>query len=401
MERKEVDMNKVTPMMRQYLEIKEQNEDLIIFFRLGDFYEMFFEDAIKVSHELELTLTGKNAGLDERIPMCGIPHHAATGYIDRLIEKGYKIGICEQLEDPKNAKGIVKRDIIQIISSGTVMNGDTLKSDDFNFIANVCDFNHAFGISYADISTGEIYAMLLEHNPSKLVSEIINLGIKEVVITSKVDKSIYSILKNQFHLTITITDETTDNYKNVYEELADIRYIETIKHLLAYIENNQKRNLDHLQKAIIRENKDYLKMDVHSKRNLELVETIRLKQRNYSLLWLLDKTKTAMGARLLKSYILAPLVDKKAIEKRYDLVETLLKEFIVKSDLETYLMEVYDLERLSGKIAFGNANARDMLQLKNSLMVLPQISECLKKLSYPKKLETLEELYKLLENSIH
>ncbi len=401
MERKEVDMNKVTPMMRQYLEIKEQNEDLIIFFRLGDFYEMFFEDAIKVSHELELTLTGKNAGLDERIPMCGIPHHAATGYIDRLIEKGYKIGICEQLEDPKNAKGIVKRDIIQIISSGTVMNGDTLKSDDFNFIANVCDFNHAFGISYADISTGEIYAMLLEHNPSKLVSEIINLGIKEVVITSKVDKSIYSILKNQFHLTITITDETTDNYKNVYEELADIRYIETIKHLLAYIENNQKRNLDHLQKAIIRENKDYLKMDVHSKRNLELVETIRLKQRNYSLLWLLDKTKTAMGARLLKSYILAPLVDKKAIEKRYDLVETLLKEFIVKSDLETYLMEVYDLERLSGKIAFGNANARDMLQLKNSLMVLPQISECLKKLSYPKKLETLEELYKLLENSIY
>ena len=401
MERKEVDMNKVTPMMRQYLEIKEQNEDLIIFFRLGDFYEMFFEDAIKVSHELELTLTGKNAGLDERIPMCGIPHHAATGYIDRLIEKGYKIGVCEQLEDPKNAKGIVKRDIIQIISSGTVMNGDTLKSDDFNFIANVCDFNHAFGISYADISTGEIYAMLLEHNPSKLVSEIINLGIKEVVITSKVDKSIYSILKNQFHLTITITDETTKNYKNVYEELADIRYIETIKHLLAYIENNQKRNLDHLQKAIIRENKDYLKMDVHSKRNLELVETIRLKQRNYSLLWLLDKTKTAMGARLLKSYILAPLVDKKAIEKRYDLVETLLKEFIVKSDLETYLMEVYDLERLSGKIAFGNANARDMLQLKNSLMVLPQISECLKKLNYPKKLETLEELYKLLENSIY
>ena len=253
MERKEVDINKVTPMMRQYLEIKNKNEDLIIFFRLGDFYEMFFDDAVKISHELELTLTGKSAGLEERIPMCGIPYHAASSYIDKLIEKGYKIGICEQLEDPKDAKGIVKRDIIQIISSGTTMDGETLKQDDFNYIAGISDFNHAYGISYADISTGEIYVLLLEHNHSKLISEIINLGVKEVVLTEKVDRNIYSILKNQFHLTLTITNNTTENYKKIYEDLTDVRYIETIKHLLAYIENNQKRSLDHLQKVIVKE----------------------------------------------------------------------------------------------------------------------------------------------------
>ncbi len=401
MERKDVDLNKVTPMMRQYLEIKNANEDLIIFFRLGDFYEMFFDDAILLSHELELTLTGKSAGLDERIPMCGIPHHSASGYIDKLIEKGYKIGICEQLEDAKEVKGIVKRDIIQIISSGTVMNGDTLKSDDFNFIANIVDFKHAYGISYADVSTGEIYALLIEHNPSKVVSEIVNLGAREVVITEKVDKNIYSILKNQFHLTISITNNTTENYSKIYNELTDQRYIETVKHLIAYIENNQKRSLDHLQTVQIRETKNYLKMDVHTKRNLELIETLRLKQRNYSLIWLLDKTKTAMGARLLKKYILNPLIDKKSIERRYDCVDTLLKEFILKSDLETYLMEVYDLERLSGKIAFGNANGRDMLQLKNSINVLPQISAALKQINFYKKLETLNDLYKLLEHSIY
>ena len=401
MERKEVDINKVTPMMRQYLEIKNKNEDLIIFFRLGDFYEMFFDDAIKVSHELELTLTGKSAGLEERIPMCGIPYHAASTYIDKLIEKGYKIGICEQLEDPKNVKGIVKRDIVQIISSGTIMDGENLKSDDFNFIANIADFKHAYGISYADVSTGEITVLLLDHNPTKVVSEIINLGAKEVVIMEKVDKNIYSILKNQFHLTVTITDDITENYQNVYNELTDQRHIITVKHLLAYIENNQKRSLDHLQKANIKLNKDYLKMDVHTKRNLELTETLRLKQRNYSLLWLLDKTKTAMGARLLKKYILSPLVDKDTINQRYDSVDILLKEFIIKSDLETYLMEVYDLERLSGKIAFGNANARDLLQLKNSLKVLPQIKDALTKINYHQKIETLNDLYKLLQHSIY
>ncbi len=401
MERKEVDIEKVTPMMQQYLEIKNANEDIIIFFRLGDFYEMFFDDAILVSHELELTLTGKSAGLKERVPMCGIPYHAASSYIDKLIEKGYKIGICEQVEDPKEAKGIVKREIIQIISSGTVMNGETLKSDDFNFIANIVDFKHAYGVSYADASTGEIYVELIPHNSSKVVSEIVNLGVKEVVITEKVDKNIYSILKNQFSLPVTITDETTEEGAKAYSHLTDQRYIETIKHLIAYIINNQKRALEHIQPAIIRENKNYLKMDVHTKRNLELIETLRLKERNYSLIWLLDKTKTAMGARLLKNFILNPLADKKEIEKRYDCIDTLLKEFILKSDLESYLKEVYDLERLSGKVAFGNANARDMLQLKNSIGVLPEIKTILEKINFHKKLEPVDDLYKLLVQSIY
>ena len=349
MERKDVDINKVTPMMKQYLEIKNQNEDLIIFFRLGDFYEMFFDDAVKVSHELELTLTGKSAGLEERIPMCGIPYHAASTYIDKLIENGHKIGIVEQLEDPKGVKGIVKRGVVQIISSGTIMDSEALKADDFNFIASITDFKHGYAISYADVSTGEIYAFLLEHNKTKVVSEIINLGVKEVILDSKTDKDIYSILKNQFHLTLTITDETSEEYSYIYEDIIDQRYIHAIKHLIAYIIHNQKRDLSHLQKLQIRETKDHLKMDVHTKRNLELTETLRLKQRNYSLIWLLDKTKTAMGARLLKNYLLNPLVNKKEIEKRYDIVDTLLKEFIYKSDLEKYLTEVYDLERLSGK----------------------------------------------------
>ncbi len=402
MERKDVDINKVTPMMRQYLEIKEKNEDIILFFRLGDFYEMFFEDAILVSHELELTLTGKNAGLEERIPMCGIPHHAANVYIDKLVDKGYKIGICEQLEDPKNAKGIVKRDIIQIISKGTIMN-ESLVEFENNYIGNIMDFNHAYVISYADISTGEIYTTILEHNISKVISEIVGLNIKEIVMNSKVDKNILSILKNQFKITVTISDELENDkqYEYIYKDIGDVRYIETIKHLLTYITNTQKRSLTHLQKAIIKENKNYLKMDVHTKRNLELTETLRLKQRNYSLIWLLDKTKTAMGSRTLKNMIENPLIDKKEIEKRYDTIDILLKEFILKEDLANLLFEVYDLERLSGRIAFGNANAKDLLQLKSSLKVLPGISSLLTQIEFYKNFQPLDDLYELLEKSIY
>ena len=402
MERKDVDINKVTPMMRQYLEIKEKNEDIILFFRLGDFYEMFFEDAILVSHELELTLTGKNAGLEERIPMCRIPHHAANVYIDKLVDKGYKIGICEQLEDPKNAKGIVKRDIIQIISKGTIMN-ESLVEFENNYIGNIMDFSHAYVISYADISTGEIYTTILEHNISKVISEIVGLNIKEIVMNSKVDKNILSILKNQFKITVTISDEVENDkqYEYIYEDIGDVRYIETIKHLLTYITNTQKRSLTHLQKAIIKENKNYLKMDVHTKRNLELTETLRLKQRNYSLIWLLDKTKTAMGSRTLKNMIENPLIDKKEIEKRYDTIDILLKEFILKEDLANLLFEVYDLERLSGRIAFGNANAKDLLQLKSSLKVLPEISSLLTQIKFYKNFQPLDDLYELLEKSIY
>lgn len=403
MNRRDVDIKLVTPMMRQYLEIKNKNEDIIIFFRLGDFYEMFFEDAITVSHELELTLTGKNAGLDEKIPMCGVPHHAANIYIEKLIERGYKIGICEQLEDPRNVKGIVKRDIIQIISKGTVINQESLNEKENNYIGNIVDFNHAYGISYADISTGEIFVFLMEHNISKVVSEIVSLGIKEMIITSKVDVNIASMLKNQFKLTLSTSDDVEDikEYEYIYEDFGDMRYIETIKHLLTYINATQKRSLSHLQKALLRENKAYLKMDIHTKRNLELTETLRLKQRNYSLIWLLDKTKTAMGSRRLKNFIENPLIDSNEINMRYDIVERLLEQFIDKEELQNELFEVYDLERLSGRIAFGSANARDLLQLKKSLQVLPHIKEILERLKFYKNIETIDDLYVLLEQSIY
>ena len=400
----EVNKEKITPAMRQYVDIKESNPDVIILFRLGDFYEMFFEDAILASHELELTLTGKSAGLEERIPMCGIPYHAVQIYIDKLIEKGYKVGICEQLEDPKTVKkGIVKRDLIQIISKGTVINADNLNEKENNYIGSLINFEHAYVLCYSDISTGEISAIILENNISKVVSEIVSIGIKEIVTTGKTDTVITSLLKNQFKITINIVDKIEDNtsYSYIYNDIKDVRYIETIKLLLTYITDTQKRNLSHMQKVVIKNLNENLKMDIHTKRNLELTETLRLKQRNYSLIWLLDKTKTAMGSRLLKNYIENPILDRDTLNKRYDMVEVLLKEFILKSDLQELLFEVYDLERLSGRVAFGNANARDLLQLKNSLKTLPAIKEILEQLHFDKNISTLPELYNLLEQSIY
>ena len=398
-----VNINDVSPMMQKYLEVKNENPDIIIMYRLGDFYEMFFEDAITASRELELTLTGKNAGLDERIPMCGVPYHAVNVYLDKLIEKGYKVGICEQMEDPKYAKGIVKRELIQIVSKGTIFNPESLNEHDFNYIGSVLDYEHAYALTYSDISTGIIYTTLLPYNQSNLITEIVSIGIKEVILSSKVDKNVYSLLKNQFKITVSTYDEINDikEYDYIYEDLNDVRYINSIKHLLSYVTNTQKRSLSHFQKAIKLEQNNYMKMDIHTKRNLELVETLRLKQRNYSLIWLLDKTKTAMGSRLLKTYIESPSKDIDEINRRYDVVETLLKEFIYKSDLQDLLFEVYDLERLSGRIAFGSANARDLLQLKNSLKVLPNINEILKNIKFYKTLEDVSELYNLLEDSIY
>ena len=398
-----VDIEKLSPMMRQYVEIKKQNKDVIILFRLGDFYEMFFEDAVNVSRELELTLTGKQAGLDERVPMCGVPHHSANIYIEKLIEKGYKVGICEQLEDPKTAKGLVKRDLINIISSGTILDGEILNEKENNYIGSLLDFKTAYALTYGDISTGQIYTTLIKHNLNTIINTIISIGIKEIIIDENFDNNGIQLLKNQFKITTTITSdiEELNEYNYIHENIEDIRLKSGIKHLLTYINKTQKRNLSHLQQAQIIEEKEHLKMDIHTKRNLELTETLRLKQRNYSLIWLLDKTKTAMGSRLLKNYIENPLIDKKEIERRYKIVETLMDEFILKDDLIKDLYEVYDLERLSGRIAFGNANARDLLQLKRSLKVLPNIKETLNKLKYDKTIDTLDNLYNLLENSIY
>ncbi|MDD3048503.1 MAG: DNA mismatch repair protein MutS [Bacilli bacterium] len=403
MKRSEVDRSKITPMMVQYLDIKDKNEDVIIMFRLGDFYEMFFEDAVTASHELELVLTGKNAGLEDRIPMCGIPHHAASGYIDKLIDKGYKVGICEQVEDPKLAKGIVKREILQIISKGTIMTGELLNEKDNNYIGSIIDFKHCYGISYTDISTGEFNTLLVDHDNLNLVSEAVSLNLKEIILQNDIDKKILDLLKNKFRISISIYNkiETLEEYEYLYKDIKDARYIESIKYLLTYLNETQKRNLLHLQPARIKENKNYLKMDIYTKRNLELTESTRLKARNYSLLWLLDKTKTAMGSRMLKNWIENPLINKLDINKRYDTVETLLEEFILKEELKTLLFEIYDLERLSGRISYGNANARDLLQLKNSIKVLPEIKKIIKQIKFDKTIDTLDDLYKLLDASIN
>ena len=402
MKRCEVDRTKLSPMMRHYVELKDKYEDTIIFYRLGDFYEMFFEDALLVSHELELTLTGKQAGLDERVPMCGIPYHASEIYIDKLIKKGYKVAICEQLEDPKMAKGMVKRDVTEIISSGTIISSNSLNEKENNFIGSIVDFKYCYVLTYTDITTGELYCEILDHNNSKVINKIIFLGIKEVILDSNVDKEIYHKLRDNYRITTSLIDDIYEgnDYDRVIKNVTDTRYIHGFKHLLNYLVVNQKRNMDHLEEIVIKKNDDYLKMDIHTKRNLELTESMRNKERMYSLLWLLDDTKTAMGSRKLKSWIEFPLVDKDKIEKRYDVVSILNQEFILCEELRKYLYEVYDLERLCGRIALKTANARDLLQLKKSLEVLPKINDILKSINY-KKLPDVSSLYQLLVDSIY
>ena len=397
----EVDKSKISPMMLQYIDIKEKNMDVILFFRLGDFYEMFFEDAYIASKELELTLTGKNAGLDERIPMCGIPYHAASIYLEKLVEKGYKVAICEQVEDPKTAKGVVKREVMQIVSSGTVMNSDALDEKSNNYIGNVLDLNSSYVICYTDLSTGEVNAKMINHDTDTLINTILSLSLNEIVFKSDFNKYVVDTLRNKCRLNVSISDYicNTDEYKYIYDNVLDERYIICINHLLSYLIDTQKRSLTHLQKVNIIEN-IYLNIDANSIRNLELVESLRLKSRNYSLLWLLDKTKTAMGSRMLKNWILNPLTNIEEINKRYDIISTLETEFILKEELKNYLNEVYDLERLCGRISYGNTNARDLIQLKNSLKVLPDINKILTDLKFYKNIETLDDLYSLLDKSI-
>ena len=403
MTRSEVDRQKVSPMMRQYLETKDNYEDVILFYRIGDFYEMFFEDAINVSHDLELTLTGKNAGLEEKIPMCGVPHHAANIYIDKLIDKGYKVAICEQVEDPKDAKGIVKREVIRIVSKGTVMSDDMLDAKNNNFIGALKDLGHCFSLSYADLSTGEFISVLVEYELEKIINEIVNDNITELIINGNVDPRIINTLKNNYSVTISKeeVDEEIPEYKDLYKDIKDVRIISSVCVLLNYLTSTQKRSIDHLQNVKVKDYKTYLKMDIHTKRNLELTENLRTKERTYSLLWLLDKTKTAMGSRMLKQMIENPLIDKEEIENRYDMVSKLLEEFLLKDELKDLLKEVYDLERLAGRVSFGNANARDLLQLKSSLKVLPRIKEIVSELKFNLVIDDLTDLYALLDKSIY
>ncbi len=401
MKRSEVDRTKLAPMMAKYMEIKDNYEDTLIFFRLGDFYEMFFEDAEVASRELSLTLTGRNAGLSERVPMCGVPYHAYQGYVSKLIEKGYKVAICEQLTDPKESKGMVERDIVQVITKGTILDNLNFASDN-NYIASVYDFSYSYALTYADISTGDIYTMILSDLES-LYRELINHNIKEIIVNDKIDREVLYNLKTIYNILVTVTNEIKEypEYKKIYEDINDSRLLTSIKHLLTYVTETKKSSLNYLKKVIVNLESDHLLFDYHTKKNLELTETIRDNTRNNSLLWLLDKTKTAMGARLLKQNILSPLTNIKKLERRFNYIETLLTNFIVKENLSNYLNDIYDLERLIGRISYGNLNARDMYQLLKSLKILPSIKEELRKINYDKDLETLDDIVDLLDKSIN
>lgn len=402
MKRNEVKYEDLSPMLQQYLDIKKDYEDVLLFYRVGDFYELFFEDGEIASRELELTLTGKNAGLKERVPMCGVPHHAAKSYIEKLINKSYKVAIVEQLEDPKNTKSMVKRGVVQVFSKGTLVDLEYLDSKDTNYIGSIMDYNYEYLITYADISTGNLFSETIIHDKEKLINEVLNLNLKEVLITNDFDVYLLNILKNNYNINISISDKyLTDKYKNCYKSINDERIIKGIEHLFYYLSVTELNDLDHMGEVEIVNKDNYLNMDIHTTRNLELFETLRLKERQYSLIWLIDKTKTAMGARTLKSMLMHPLKDIKLINERLDIVEKLNNEFLLREELRNNLYEVYDLERLCGKVICGTLNARDMLQIKRSLSVLPNIKRIVTSLNLNYDIDTHEDIYNLLSRSIY
>jgi DNA mismatch repair protein MutS len=394
----EQEISKYTPMMQQYLKIKEDYSDFIVFFRLGDFYEMFFQDAIIASKELEIVLTGRDAGQEERVPMCGVPYHAVSLYLEKLVEKRYKVAIVEQVEDPELAKGIVKREVVKLITPGTIIDAGLEKKDN-NYICAIYESHKQYILAFADLSTGELFLEILPKDQSILLSEVMNLNAKEIVIQSNFkNKYLKSSLKNQ-ELTISINDNLNlkSYYKSLVNDVYDKELLNAFALLINYLELTQKQELLHLQKCIVFESNAYLRIDNNSKRNLELTETLLNKSTQNSLFWLLDKCATAMGSRMLKSQILRPLIEKEEIVKRHCLVEKFNDNFIARQEIITSLKEVYDLERIVGRVSFGSANAKDMINLKRSLFVVPKIRESLRKIDNEYALEIASEFPDLEE----
>lgn len=405
----------LTPMMQQYLETKEQYKDCILFFRIGDFYEMFFEDAEVASKELELVLTGKDCGLSERAPMCGIPYHAAESYVAKLIEKGYKVSICEQVEDPALAKGIVKREVIRTITPGTVIETNLLNDKQNNYIGCLYADEFKFAISICDISTGEFLVTSSSDSSFKAIDELSKYNPSELLViennyvnTSKFIKSINS----KFHLLLTVV-----KYDKQYKKLLNDKFAEDISEyneyemmaascLYNYLNDTQKGSLAHITKINKYNIKDFMVIDSSTRRNLELTETIRTKSKKGSLLWVLDYTETSMGGRLLRKWIEEPLVNKNEINKRLDAVDELLNNLYISSDLREFLKGVYDIERIISKISYGAANARDLISLKESLKHLPDIktslSKCKSKLlrDIYEDFDVLNDIYELIDKSI-
>jgi len=403
----EIDKMQYTPMMRQYLEIKEQYKDTLVFFRLGDFYEMFFNDAILASKELEIVLTGRDAGTSERVPMCGVPFHSVDSYIDKLTEKGYKIAIVEQVENPKEAQGIVRREVIRIVTPGTILSGANFDEKSNVFIGSISAEKDKYIFCYADLSTGEIHLMNIPLNEDLLQNEIIKLNIRELVVDNNFNYIYLPYLKNS--LSITISQETNDNpiaYLKSLSEGLDKSEEKTFYRLLNYLIKTQKRTLLHLQKVNKISSANFLKIDFSSRRNLELLETLRFQNKKNTLLNILDKCQTAMGSRYLKQSIMFPLVSIEEINQRFDVIDILKNNFIETSEIRDMLSLIYDLERISGKIAYESANPRDLLQLKKSLNVIPKIITLINKLKIKKfsKLDnyqnTIIKISDLLNSSI-
>ncbi|AGK53137.1 DNA mismatch repair protein MutS [Bacillus sp. 1NLA3E] len=398
-----------TPMIQQYLQVKADYQDAFLFFRLGDFYEMFFDDAISASQELEITLTSRDGGGEGKIPMCGVPHHAAPQYIEQLIEKGYKVAICEQTEDPRQAKGVVKREVVQLITPGTMMEGRGLSEKENNYLASITVFeDQTYGFAYNDLSTGENRVTLLSGSFDEVLNELSISGAKEVVIATSFPDELQRKIRERSVVTLSFEDDLTiqDFYSPLLKEIDLLTKRQTVARLLNYLYRTQKRSLDHLQPVSQYEVQHYMKIDYYSKRNLELTETIRSKGKKGSLIWLLDETKTAMGGRLLKQWIDRPLIDRDEIQHRHSLVETFLAHYFERQDLREKLTEVYDLERLSGRVAFGNVNARDLVQLKRSLWQIPGIKQLIGELpnetavALAEQLDPCEDVTDLLERAL-
>ena len=422
-----VDKEKCSPMMQKYLETKEQYNDCILFYRLGDFYEMFFDDAILVSRELEITLTGKDCGLEERAPMAGIPYHAAENYIARLVSKGYKVAICEQLEDPKTTKGIVKRGVIKIVTPGTVVESNMLEERKNNYIMSICKAGLYFGIAVSDISTGEFYSTEIKetNNFSLLMDEISRYSPAEIVANKMMNESEAEILKIKTRFPevyITSCDEsyfsedvskTVQNFRLVDSKGNDIEKaddkllsIASINALKEYITSTQMTDLSHINKVVIYSVSKYMSLDINARRNLEITEKLRDRSKKGTLLWVLDKTSTSMGGRLLRRWLNDPLIDENEINKRLGAVEELKNDIMLRGEVIENLKKVYDIERLAGKMAYGNGTPRDMITLKNSLSRLPDIRQVLQNVNseYLKEIyqniDELKDIHELIEKSI-
>ena len=419
-------MAEYSPMMQHYLDMKEKYKDCILFYRLGDFYEMFFEDAINVSKELELTLTGKECGQEERAPMCGIPYHAADSYIAKLIANGHKVAICEQLEDPKFAKGMVKRDVIRVVTPGTVIEANLLEDKKNNYIMSIYKNGIYYGLTSCDVTTGDLRTTEIKetNNFSALLDEISKYSPAELVVNPMMYDCSEEIakIKERFDVYITRLEEKefTDNYealmvkyKIVDDEEKPVedlsKYMLSVaatNALFTYLLDTQKNNLDHINKIIIYSVTKYMSLDINARRNLEITEKLRDKAKKGTLLWVLDKTSTAMGGRLLRRWLNNPLIDVSKINKRLDAVAELKDNIILRGDILDNLKKVYDIERLAGKISYGSANGRDLISLKSSAKQLPEIKKILSQAKSSlltelySELDTLDDVYDIIDKTI-